>query len=309
MADQAGLRGWWQKQGRWKWWMLGLIVIVVIAAVSGSTSKKSSSASPASQPPVQSIVPSMTSRDEAFWQGLTMSQKTDLAQDCRSKLADHAPGWPEAPPQHISSITPTQIVSYIDRLYSEEPESYANIQRACENGATSIEMRTEERRRDKVGNEEEQKEEQNKKLIASIEHGTFIATDGSVRAYIKAALIGESVRSVTCSQSICEVSFDDYNPVKLGILGKVLHVEGTPLSELTESVTKIFKALFSDRGLQQATVTSWIDVETVGGKLRKWPALRVMCGRSAAEQINWERVTPNGLKQLCAVSILPDGSP
>jgi hypothetical protein len=308
MADQAGSLGdWWRRQGRWKWWVLGVLIILVVGVASGSHGKNKPSV-PESVA-VQSIVPSMTSQNEAFWQRLTTGQKTELAEDCRSKLANHAPGWPEAPPPHVRGIAPAQIVSYIDKLYSEEPESYANIQRACENGATSIEMRTEERQREKVGNEEERKEEQNRKLIASVEHGTFIATDSSVRAYMKAALIGESVRSVTCAQSICEVSFNDYNPVKLGILGKVLHIEGTPLSELTESVTKIFKALFSDGGLQQVTVTSWIDVETVGGKLRKWPALRVICGRSAAEQIDWERVTPDGLKQLCYVSILPDGSP
>ena len=97
--------------------------------------------------------------------------------------------------------------------------------------------------------------------------------------------------------------------MKLGIVGKILDVEGTPLSELTESITKVFNALFSDRHIQQATVNSWIDVETVGSKLRKWPALRVMCNRTAAEQIDWERVTPDGLKKLCDVSILPDGSP
>jgi hypothetical protein len=309
MTDQSdsSLRGWWRRQGRWKWLVLGVLIILVVGVASGSHGKnKPSVTEPAA---VQSIVPSMTSQNEAFWERLTTGQKTELAEDCRSKLASHAPGWPEAPPPHVRSIAPAQIISYIDKLYSEEPESYANIQRACENGASSIEMRTEERRREKVGNEEEHHEEHNKHLIASVSNGTFEATDSNVRAYMKAALIGESVRSVACSQGTCEVSFNDYNPVKLGILGKVLHVEGTPLSELTESVTKIFKALFSDRRLQQARVTSWIDVETVGGKLRKWPALRVMCGRSAAEQINWERVTPDGLKQLCDVSIFPDGSP
>ncbi len=301
--SDSSLRGWWRRQGRWKWWVLGVLIILVVGVASGSHGKnKPSVTEPAA---VQSIVPSMTSQNEAFWQRLTTGQKTELAEDCRSKLASHAPSWPEAPPPHVMSIAPAQIVSYIDKLYSEEPESYANIQRACENGASSIEMRTEERRGEKVGNEEEQ----NKHLIASVNNGTFEATDSNVRAYIKAALIGESVRNVACSQGTCEVSFDDYNPVKLGLLGKVLNVEGTPLSELTESITKVFHALFSDRHIQQATVTSWIDVETVGGKLRKWPALRVMCERSAAEQIDWERATPDGIKQLCDVSILPDGSP
>jgi hypothetical protein len=307
MAGQAGSLGdWWRRQDRWKWWVLGVLIILVIGIASGSHGKHEASVA---EPAAQSIVPSMTSQNEVFWQRLTTGQRTELAQDCRSKLASHAPGWPEAPPPHISSITPAQIVSYVDKLYSEEPESYANIQRACENGASSIEMRSEERRREKVGNEEENKEEQNKKLIASVGNGTFEATDSNVRAYMKAALIGESVRSVACSQETCEVSFNDYNPVKLGILGKVLDVEGTPLSELTESITKVFNALFSDRHIQQATVTSWIDVATGGGKLRKWPALRVMCNRTAAEQIDWERVTPDDLKQLCDVSVLPDGSP
>ena len=293
--------------------MLALVVIVVVdVAASGSKSKSKTATSQAAP---QSIVPSMTSRNEAFWHELTPQQKIELAQDCRSALISKASGSfgsdeDGTTVKEIGATTPTQIATQITGVYAkEEPESVFTIQSACANVVQSDARGREEKKQEKTGSEEEQKEQQNTNLIASVSNGTFEATDSNVRAYMKAALIGESVRSVTCSQSMCEVSFNDHNPVKLGILGKVLHVEGTPLSELTESVTKIFKALFSDRRLQQATVTSWIDVETVGGKLRKWPALRVMCERSAAEQIDWERVTPDGLKQLCDVSTLPDGSP
>jgi hypothetical protein len=70
-------------------------------------------------------------------------------------------------------------------------------------------------------------------------------------------------------------------------------------------MTELFGALFSDPKLQQASLTSWIDQQTVGGKVVLWPALRISCDRAANAQIDWGNVTPDGLRHLCSYSLSP----
>ena len=77
----------------------------------------------------------------------------------------------------------------------------------------------------------------------------------------------------------------------------------------TTDISELFSALFSDPHLQRASLTSWIELQTIGGKIKRWPALTVSCDRAADSQIDWNNVTPAGLQQLCAYSLLPDGSP
>jgi hypothetical protein len=146
-------------------------------------------------------------------------------------------------------------------------------------------------------------------VLASVRNGSFRVTDASVRTYMTAAQIGESTRTVSCVENSCTIAYDDYDPSNHPILNKIFGTTSTPETDLDMPMTQLFFALFSDPHLQRASVTSWIDLPTVGGKIVRWPALTVSCDRAADEQIDWSNVTPAGLRQLCSYSVLPDGAP
>jgi len=61
--------------------------------------------------------------------------------------------------------------------------------------------------------------------------------------------------------------------------------------------------------MREATIIPWDELETNGGKDVRWPAISVTCDSSAAKQIDWEKVSPTGVEELCRVTLLPNGPP
>jgi hypothetical protein len=168
-----------------------------------------------------------------------------------------------------------------------------------------------EERKIKLGEQKERHEEEQKKnLKESIEHQTFVATDASVRQYLSDELIGEKLRKVSCHmETECTVALDDYTPQKAGKITTFLGLGRSTTEQLFEDPDKIFAALFADGHMQEATVIPWVELETNGGKGVRWPAIRVVCDASAAKQIDWDRVSPTGIEELCKVTLLPNGPP
>lgn len=315
MTDHGGtyVGAWWRGQGRWKWWVLGALTVLAVAAATESHKAGASK--------VTSVVPAMTSQNWDFWNRLTSSQQTQLALDCRSQAAGDVSGSSATDSagdtlHQIALTEPTKIAREVSNIYPEYSESPIHV--VCAHAIPKVianskqELQDEKTARDEHQGEqrEEQKENQRKTLIGTVANGTFKATSNHVREYIADDQIAESLRSVSCvDEAACDVSFNGPALTGPGVVEKLLNIESTPLSEAFDPMRDIFKAVFADKHLQQATVTSWVELETKGGKLRRWPALRVACNRSAANQIDWERVTPGAVKELCTLTELPDGSP
>lgn len=248
MTNQArqSLGGWWQRQGHWKWWVLGFTILLVVG-LSKSGSKHST-------PTTSTETAAQVAR-----------QKTELA-------------------EHETEEKQT-------KLRGEERET--------------------EEKKIKLGEQKEHREEEQKKRqTESIANHTFAATDASVREYIKSDLIGEGVKEVTCREQVeCTVALDDYTPSKAGKIATFLGLAQSTQEQLLEDPDKVFAAVFADPHMQEATVISWDELETNGGENVRWPAISVTCAASAAQQIDWEKVSSSGVEELCKVSLLPNGPP
>jgi hypothetical protein len=262
----------------------------------------------------------MTAKNWEFWNHLSPTQKEELALLCRSQLAAQVgtSGGTDSEGNNykqIVTVAPARISKEIDYLFAEYAES--TIQAVCGHAvAKGVELNALEQK-ERVAKQnaakEERSEEHKTAIKESVKHHTFRATDSFVREYMSAALVGESVRSVECSnETTCVISYNDYNPVGPGLATKVLEAVGAETGveeQLALSMKQLFGALFSDPHLQEASLTSWIHIQTIGGQSKLWPALHISCTRSAAEKIDWERVTREGLQQLCKYDLLPNGRP
>jgi hypothetical protein len=127
----------------------------------------------------------------------------------------------------------------------------------------------------------------------------FRATNADVRAAVTDKLGGKSdygkqrVRDVTCShRRVCSVAYNADTPA--------FDVE----RELIEEQRPVWKVLFSDRKLRQASLLAYGQTTSVGGKGSLSPVVRVTCDRAADRQIDWDNVDQDGIKTLCTVTPL-----
>jgi len=305
------LSAWWRGQGRWEWWAVGALVLAVIAlAKSGGGHSH-----PAARTPFST---SMLAKDRGFWDDLTEQQKGELVADCRSR---QAATWAAQSRSIVRGVPTSRLEAEINHLYAEQgSDTEVTIEGACKEAVEKIVQPEEEaavaRKETKEKREEEHKERQEEALKTSVTHHTFTANEQSLRRYISAEHIGEyehSARNIRCTSEACNVEFNDSNPNPSGIVNKLLGLatgrKSSIEEELIEAPNQIFAAVFADHRMQSATVTSWIDTETVGGKRRRWPALRISCSHTAAAQIDWENVSLEGLQQLCDYKLFPRGTP
>jgi hypothetical protein len=275
--------------------------VVAFAAASGCGS--SGPSRPAT------VTASMTSQHWSLWNSLTATQKEELTSDC---AAQYHGGVSR---KIKTGISTPELVTRMAAVFKEhgDSESLESIQETCSTAIDAIAQPIEVADSERAHKEEEageaHKEKEKEALKTSVQHGTFTATPTSIRRYIKEEQIGEGVRGVSCNGQSCNVQINDYNPDPTGIVQKIVGGEHTAEGELLETQAKVFNALFADHRVQEATVESWLELSTVGGKTVKWPAVRTSCTRSAANQIDWERVEPSGIEQLCNVKLLPQGTP
>ncbi|HEY4779123.1 MAG TPA: hypothetical protein VIH47_05985, partial [Solirubrobacterales bacterium] len=69
--------------------------------------------------------------------------------------------------------------------------------------------------------------------------------------------------------------------------------------ELVFDQRDVWAALFANPRFRGGFIELEGPVESVGGKVSVEPLLIVRCDRAADNQIDWENVTAEGLKQLC----------
>ena len=279
----------------------GLLILVAPIVVAGCGN--SGPSHPAA------VTTSMTGQHWSVWHSLTATQKQELATDCAAQYHGAVPS------KIRTGISTPELATRMTTVFREhgDSESLETIQETCTTAIEAIAQPIEEADVERGHKEEEageaRKEHEKEALKASVAHGTFTATPVSIRRYIKEEQIGQSVRSVTCSPQSCTVQINEYNPDPSGIIQKIVGGEHTAEGEVLESQAKVFHALFADHRVQEAAVESWLELSTVGGKTVKWPAVRTSCTRDAANQIDWERVEPTGIEQLCSVKLLPQGTP
>ena len=211
----------------------------------------------------------------------------------------------------ISRLSPVAIARGIDAYYADTsqpllggPNTDDSIETACGTAIGGLVQQAQTQAQTAADNRKTQLED-------SVTSHTFQATNSVVHEYMVNESIGTSVRSISCSNELsCTVAFNDLDPGNHPILGLIFgQAASATETQLISPMTQLFKALFADDRMQSATITSWIDLKTPGGIIKKWPALRVACSRSADRQINWDNVDPSGLRQLCDYQLLPAGSP
>ena len=208
----------------------------------------------------------------------------------------------------VDRLRAATIASGIDAYYADTSthlitgsNTEDSIQSACESVIHELAQKVQEAA-------EHGAERATEALKESVAHSTFIALNANVRKYMKDESIasGGDVRQVACTgETACEIAFNGNDPTRHPILAAIFGQPDDPESQLIEPMTSLFKAVFADRNMQTATITQWIDLQTIGGKVYKAPALSITCDRGAANQINWENVRPEGLKQLCDYRLLP----
>jgi hypothetical protein len=247
------------------------------------------------------------------WSRLSASQREQLASLCQARaLASNRNPSSYLARQHVGAaevgrISPTQLAASIGSGYSEAASDKAfgepgeSIGSACEGAIYRIATAAQE-----AG--ERSAERREAEIKRSVAGGSFIATDDSVRHYMAIEQIATpaEVRAVECTdQRSCSVGYNVPDPTSHPILATIFNQPDDPESQLVEPMAKVLAAVFADRRMESATVTEWTELESVGGKPYMAPVLRVSCDRAAANKIGWERVTPNGLRRLCAYKLLP----
>jgi len=79
--------------------------------------------------------------------------------------------------------------------------------------------------------------------------------------------------------------------------------------QLIEPTRQIWKALFTDSHFQSGTITVSGPVTTVGGKSETSTYYTLTCDRSAASQIDWDKVEGKGMRMLCNYVAQTQGLP
>lgn len=70
-------------------------------------------------------------------------------------------------------------------------------------------------------------------------------------------------------------------------------------TELVMAQNEVWKAIFNNSDVRSGLITISGPTNTVGGKQRVEPLLRVACSRAAANQIDWDYVDREGMETLC----------
>ena len=179
MTNQTGqsLGGWWQRQGRWKWWVLGLVILVVIDLASSGS--KSSSPIAQGQPVTSAMLKRVLT---PLWFAADATQRAELGAQCKSYSEHSSPGTSKL----IRTATALEVASYVSAYYQRNGREntdymYEICERAIKEHDQPIEEKEAAERSQR--SEETEKREENKEhaLEASIANKHFLATSSSLR--------------------------------------------------------------------------------------------------------------------------------
>ncbi len=310
------LRQRWSDAPRWKWAVV--VVVLLSIAAAGQTKPTTRSA----EAPI-AVVPSMTSQDITLWARLNDSQRFQLATDCRAQLIAQARQNASAgdgdgdeygdSAAQIAAVTPARLVAGVASFVANEGQpGMDDITDACAMAIYDYDTQQASVQDNQGYAAMQSAAAKQNGFNTNIQHHTFQATDANLRWYVNAdSPDTNTVRSISCRQrTTCVVALNEDNPTDIPILRTIDGGgDGSLDGQLLQPLRDVFQAIFGDAMMQHASVTSWIAMQSVGGMSIPWPALTISCDRAAANQIDWQRVSPAGLQQLCSFSLLPQGSP
>lgn len=124
----------------------------------------------------------------------------------------------------------------------------------------------------------------------------FAATNDSLIQTVQAAITSDStatkldgVPGATCTDEIrCNITYTVQEPV-----------DSDYDLELVLPTRQIWKTLFTDPRFQGGTITVDGPTTSIGGKKSTSDLYSLTCDRRAAQQIDWDNVDGDGLRQLC----------
>jgi hypothetical protein len=309
----AGARGWWSRASWPKRLAAGFVGLMLISGIANAVdpphrASSAKTAAPAARQPDKAAVapapPAITAgmivRKGAFWSRQSHGAKLALVGYCLADakqnddtLGDDAARW-------VGKVDREAVARKIDRYYADKDEHFFGgvnaddpITEPCREAASTL--------------AEAKAEAHEKALRASVEPAHFRATAQRVRRYYAVESQEDDLRSVACVARVtCRISING-NVGDLGKVGDLFFGEYNRdyEAQLVLDTTELYHRLFHDAKFQHGTVTTWLAVETPGGKVKKVPALSVSCDRSADQQIDWERVGPEGLRRYCDYALRP----
>jgi hypothetical protein len=252
------------------------------------------------KPAPTAVTASMIARKGAFWVKQSAEAKLELVGYCLSDAKTHDDSLSDDAARYVMKVDRGAVVRKLDRYYADKEEHFFGgvnaddpITEPCSDAASTL--------------AEAKATAHEKALRASVEPAHFRATAQRVRRYYTVESKEDDLRSVSCANRVtCRISING----SVGNLGKVGdfffgEYNRDYEAQLVFDTTQLYGRLFHDRKFQRGTVTTWLEVETAGGKAKKVPALTVSCDRAANAQINWERVGPDGLRQFCDYNLRP----
>jgi hypothetical protein len=252
------------------------------------------------KPATTPVTPSMIAKKGAFWVKQPAQAKVALVGYCLSDAKTHDDTLSDDAVRYVTKVDRDAVVRKIDRYYADKDEHFFGgvnaddpITDPCREAASTL--------------AEAKATAHEKALRASVEPAHFRATTQRVRRYYTAESKEDDLRSVSCANRVtCRISING----SVGNLGKVGDFffgdyNRDYEAQLVFDTTQLYERLFHDRKFQRGTVTTWLEVETPGGKVKKVPALTVSCDRAANVQISWNRVGPDGLRQFCDYTLRP----
>ena len=306
---------WWRRASWRKRVVVGFVALTVVGGIGNAidpaqpakpekaaerVAQPAAAASVKPEPAPAPVTASMIARKGAFWVKQSPEAKLALVGYCLSDAKTHDDSRSDDAVRYVTKVDRNAVVRKIDRYYADKDEHFFGgvnaddpITDPCSDAASTL--------------AEAKATAHEKALRASVEPAHFRATAQRVRRYYTVESKEDDLRSVSCANRVmCRISIDG----SVGNLGKVGdfffgEYNRDYEAQLIFDTTQLYKRLFHDRKFQRGTVTTWLEVETAGGKAKKVPALTVACDRAANAQINWDRVGPDGLRQFCDYDLRP----
>jgi hypothetical protein len=302
-------------------WALAVVALIVVANLGGETSSDGQAADDASAAKTvapERITAESLKRDGTFWVKQDAASKEQLVDLCRSaakrQAADDYADRKDV--RLIGKVPAKRAIAKIDEAYEYDFDREDKISETCvdelpdaaRDYGYELEDRKMERQiaRDEARYEREEQAARDRRRQLK----DFRATNKMVGVLIKEKLGAENVdgkkrlRSVSCTdRSACTIGYTEDPSGSL--IGEFM---GTNTAEKAErhffsTMADLYKVLFRDPQLGQATLVAYGTVISPGGKESTKPVMRMTCTRSAHKQIDWDSIAysrPDGFKQLCS---------
>ena len=311
--SMATARAWWNRQRWWKWVVAAFASLVVVGAIgdaidpadskhpdpAGARPNAQATAIKRAPAAAPAVTRTMIHKDGRFWTKQSAQAKHSLVGYCLSDAKAHA-DLVDGAAAFVTKLDPHTVIRKLDLYYADKDKHFFG-------GLNADDPITEPCRRTAEDMSEGSVRAHEQALRNSVEPANFRATTARVRRYFRVNSQSDDLRSVSCAhRTTCTVALNA-TVGDLGLVGDVVFgsYNRDLEAQLIFDTTELFHRLFHDKRFEHGTVTTWLKVQTTGGKTNRVPALTVTCDRAADRDINWERVGPEGLRRFCDYRLTP----